>query len=272
MPGVILANVTPAVLAGLLGEPVPDVAAGCQVKVNLMLRRLPRLRDSTVTPEQAFGGTFHINETLSQLDGAYTTAAAGEVPAPLPCEIYCHSLTDPSILSAELRDAGAATLTVFGLHVPHGLQAADPERMRSRLTDAVLASLNSVLAEPIQDVVMTDAHGRACIETKTTVDLENALGLTAGNIFHGDAGVAVRRRRRPVGHPGAAMGGGHRTTNGSCCADQDRAAAERCPESAVTMPRWRYSRTAEPQWRYSRTAEPQWRYSRTAEPQWRYSR
>ena len=28
----------------------------------------------------------------------------------------------------------------------------------------------------------TDAHGRACIETKTTVDLENTLGLTAGNI------------------------------------------------------------------------------------------
>ena len=108
------------------------------------------------------------------------------MPSPLPCEIYCHSLTDPSILSAELRDAGAATLTVFGLHVPHELQAADPERMRRRLTDAVLGSLNSVLAEPIQDVVMTDAHGRACVETKTTVDLESALGLTAGNIFHGD--------------------------------------------------------------------------------------
>ena len=182
----VLANVTPAVLADLLGEPAPDIAAGCQVKVNLMLRRLPRLRDATVTPEQAFGGTFHINETWSQLDAAYAAAAAGQVPSPLPCEIYCHSLTDPSILSAELRDAGAATLTVFGLHVPHELQAADPERMRRRLTDAVLGSLNSVLAEPIQDVVMTDAHGRACVETKTTVDLESALGLTAGNIFHGD--------------------------------------------------------------------------------------
>ena len=182
----VLANVTPAVLADLLGEPALDVAAGCQVKVNLMLRRLPRLRDATVTNEQAFGGTFHINETWSQLDTAYATAVAGEVPAPLPCEIYCHSLTDPSILSPELRDAGAATLTVFGLHVPHELQASDPERMRGRLTDAVLTSLNSVLAEPIQEVVMADAHGRACVETKTTVDLESALGLTAGNIFHGD--------------------------------------------------------------------------------------
>ena len=32
---------------------------------------------------------------------------------------------------------------------------------------------------------MIDAHGRPCIETKTTADLEDALGMTAGNIFHG---------------------------------------------------------------------------------------
>ena len=181
----VLANVTPAVLARLLGEPEPEVADGCQVKVNLMLRRLPRLRDAGVTAEQAFGGTFHINETWTQLYDAYTAAEAGRVPAPLPCEIYCHSLTDPSILSPALRESGAATLTVFGLHVPHRLQAADPEGMRERLTAAVLESLNSVLAEPIQDVVMTDAHGRPCIEAKTTADLEAGLGLTRGNIFHG---------------------------------------------------------------------------------------
>jgi phytoene dehydrogenase-like protein len=57
--------------------------------------------------------------------------------------------------------------------------------MRERLTDAVLASLDSILAEPIRDVVMNDAHGRPCIEAKTTADLEDTLGMTAGNIFHG---------------------------------------------------------------------------------------
>ena len=181
----VLANVGPAVLSGLMGESSPAVADGAQVKVNMMLRRLPRLRDDTVTPEQAFGGTFHINETWSQLDAAYTAAASGRIPAPLPCEIYCHSLTDPSILSPGLRAAGAATLTVFGLHVPHALQRSGQDTMRDRLTEAVLASLNSVLAEPIQDVLMTDAHDRPCIETKTTVDLQDTLGMTGGNIFHG---------------------------------------------------------------------------------------
>ena len=32
---------------------------------------------------------------------------------------------------------------------------------------------------------MEDSAGRLCIETKTTVDLEHALGMTAGHIFHG---------------------------------------------------------------------------------------
>ncbi|OBC06744.1 hypothetical protein A5784_09645 [Mycobacterium sp. 852013-50091_SCH5140682] len=182
---VVLANVTPTVLAGLLGEPAPETAPGAQVKVNLMLHRLPRLRDESVTPQQAFGGTFHINETYSQLGNAYKTAADGSVPDPLPCEIYCHSLTDPTILSEQLRAAGAQTLTVFGLHTPHALASGDPDRMRDRLTSAVLNSLNSVLAEPIQDVLMEDSAGRLCIEAKTTVDLDAALGMTAGNIFHG---------------------------------------------------------------------------------------
>lgn len=176
----VLAGVTPAVLAGLLGERSPASAHGAQVKVNMVLRRLPRLRDDGVTPEQAFGGTLHVNETWAQLEAAYSRAAANVLPDPLPCEIYCHSLTDPSILSPALRESGAATLTVFGLHTPHALSAS-----RDLLTDAVLNSLNCVLAEPIQDVVMTDANGLRCIETTTTRDLEHALGMTGGNIFHG---------------------------------------------------------------------------------------
>jgi phytoene dehydrogenase-like protein len=151
-----------------------------------VLRRLPRLRDDSVTPEQAFGGTLHVNETWTQLDAAYLRAAAGALPDPLPCEIYCHSLTDPSILSPALRESGAQTLTVFGLHTPHSSFADDePTRMRDALTEAVLKSLNCVLAEPIQDVLMDDGSGLRCIETTTTLDLEHALGMTSGNIFHG---------------------------------------------------------------------------------------
>ncbi|OBE92074.1 hypothetical protein A5775_14585 [Mycobacterium sp. 852002-10029_SCH5224772] len=182
----VLAGVTPTVLAELLGEAAPPAAAGSQVKVNMVLRRLPRLRDRAVTPEQAFAGTFHVNETWTQLDVAYTQAAAGQTPNPLPCEAYCHSLTDPSILSDDLRGSGAQTMTVFGLHTPHALFSySDPDALRGRLTDKVLTSLNSVLAEPIQGLLLRDAQGRPCIETTTTSDLERTLGMSGGNIFHG---------------------------------------------------------------------------------------
>jgi phytoene dehydrogenase-like protein len=182
----VLAGVTPTVLAGLLGEPPPPSAPGAQVKVNMLVRRLPGLRDDSVAPEQAFSGTMHVNETWTQLQEAYSAAAAGRLPDPLPCEIYCHTLTDPSILSADLRGAGAHTLTLFGLHTPHSLCAgADGDAVRARMTDSALSSLNSVLAEPIADLLLPDGRGGRCIETKTTLDLERALMMTGGNIFHG---------------------------------------------------------------------------------------
>jgi len=176
----VLANVAPYVLARLLGDEAPAKPEGAQVKVNLLLSRLPRLKDESVDPVAAFGGTFHINETWTQLGDAYDRAAAGAIAAPLPAEIYCHSLADPSILSVELQQSGAQTLTVFGLHTPSRLTASAAE-----LQAAVLASLNSVLAEPVESLLLTDASGAPTIETKTTADIEAALGMPGGNIFHG---------------------------------------------------------------------------------------
>jgi phytoene dehydrogenase-like protein len=49
----------------------------------------------------------------------------------------------------------------------------------------MLASINSVLAEPVESLLLTDAHGAPTIETKTTADIEAALGMPGGNIFHG---------------------------------------------------------------------------------------
>ncbi|MDR5701545.1 phytoene desaturase family protein [Agromyces aerolatus] len=214
----------------------PDVAVaslgrlrrpeGAQVKVNLLLARLPRLRDREVAPEHAFAGTFHINELATQLEAAYDAASAGELPDPLPCEIYCHTLSDRSILGPELAASPAQTLTVFGLHVPDRLvDRYGNDALRVLLRDAVLASLDSVLAEPISDVIATDASGEPCIEVKTTRDLEDALGMPGGNIFHGPLswpwaeagtplttaaerwGVATRHPRILICGSGAVRGG-----------------------------------------------------------------
>ena len=157
---------------------------GSQLKVNLLLARLPRLREAGLAPERAFAGTFHVNETASQLQHAYERAAAGALPDPVPCEAYCHSLTDPSILAPELRASGAQTLTVFALHMPARLFAEDPDGARERALAATLASLDGVLAEPLEDCVMRDGEGRPCIEACSPLDLEHELRMPGGHIFH----------------------------------------------------------------------------------------
>lgn len=182
----VLAGVAPAVLAGLLGERPAAAPEGAQLKLNLLLGHLPRLRDRHVDAEAAFAGTFHINESQSQLQEAYAQAAAGEIPTLPPCEAYCHSLTDPSILGDELRASGAHTLTVFGLHMPARLFAQDPAGAKARAVDATLRSINSVLAEPIEECLLTTPDGESCLEARTPVELESELGMPGGHIFHRD--------------------------------------------------------------------------------------
>ena len=180
----VLANVARPVLESLRGRSSAHSIEGAQVKVNMLLKRLPKLKSET-DPVAAFGGTFHINEGFEQLQTAFELSGRGEIPNPLPCEIYCHSITDPTILGETLRGSGAQTLTVFALQTPHSLlRAKDNDVMRQKLEDAVVDSINSVLSEDVRDLMLVDANGKPCIETKTTLDLENALGLPGGNIFH----------------------------------------------------------------------------------------
>jgi len=193
----VLVNAAPYALSRLLGEPTPPAPEGSQLKVNMLLRRLPRLRDA-LDPREAFSGTFHIAEAYSQLDTAYREAAAGTLPSAPPSEIYCHTLTDPSILAPELAARGMHTLTLFGLHTPAGLFAADHDRSGQRLLDATLAQLDSVLAEPIRDCLATDSHGRPCLEARTPLDLEREVGLPGGHIFHGDLSFPYRTDDDPA--------------------------------------------------------------------------
>ncbi|TCO36070.1 phytoene dehydrogenase-like protein [Kribbella steppae] len=181
----VLANVAPATLDALRGRPVGDKPEGSQLKVNLLLSRLPALKSGD-DPRRAFAGTFHIDEDYSQLESAYQSALSGELPAVPPSEVYCHSLTDPSILSPALVASGHHTLTVFGVHFPARLFASDNDAARAEATRRVLAGLESYLAEPLEDCIARDVDGNLCIEAKTPYDIEESVGMPGGHIFHGD--------------------------------------------------------------------------------------
>ncbi len=184
----VLANVAPWVLAGLLGErarPGATKPVGAQLKVNFLLDRLPRLA-SGADPRVAFAGTLHLSEDYPELERAYADAAAGRVPSSMPGEVYCHSLTDPSILG-QVPD-GTQTLTYFGLHLPATLfdDPATRAERKGLAVERAIASLDQHLVDPIESVVARDADGRPCIEAKIPQDIEADLGMPGGHIFHGD--------------------------------------------------------------------------------------
>jgi phytoene dehydrogenase-like protein len=199
----VLANVAPAILDDMISDAAiaqSERPEGSQLKLNMLLKRLPRLRDAE--PELAFAGTFHVNEGYGQLQAAYEEAASGQIPSLPPCEIYCHSLTDPTILSPQLRAAGAQTLTLFGLHMPARL-FTDHERAKSQAVEATLRSLNGALGEPIEDCLWIGADGAPCLEARTPVELEAELGMPGGHIFHRDLSWPFAESEAEIGSWGA---------------------------------------------------------------------
>ena len=181
----LLSNAAPAHLDRILGKKTKDSLSGSQLKINMLLKALPRLK-SGADPKKAFAGTFHINESYDQLEDAYATSKKGYIPEHAPSEMYCHTLTDSSILSAELASKGFHTLTLFGLHTPAELFEKDNAHAKSIAQKRCLDALNAYLVDPIESVLAVNSDGSLCIEVKSPLDLEKDVRLPGGNIFHRD--------------------------------------------------------------------------------------
>lgn len=183
---VVLCGAAPTVLASLLGAGDPGEAIeGAQIKVNMVVRRLPRLR-CRVDPAVAFAGTLHVNEGADQLDRAWENATAGSLPSPVPCEVYCHSLTDRSVIGPQLRDdPHIHSLGLFALQTP-GRLFDDNQVSPEAAQEACLASFQEVLAEPLDDCILRTPAGKPCVEVHTPPQLAQTLALPGGNIFHGE--------------------------------------------------------------------------------------
>ena len=181
----LLSNAAPAHLDRILGKKTQDSLCGSQLKINMLLKALPRLK-SGADPKKAFSGTFHINESYDQLEGAYQSAKSGVIPEHAPSEMYCHTLTDPSILSDDLASKGFHTLTLFGLHTPAELFEKDNNAAKKMAQKRCLDALNDYLLDPIESVLAVNSDGSLCIEVKSPLDLEKDVRLPGGNIFHRD--------------------------------------------------------------------------------------
>jgi phytoene dehydrogenase-like protein len=171
-----------AKFVGKLYQPGP-ADEGSVFKINMLLRRLPKLKATHYASAEAFCGTFHSDEGYQQMNVSYQQAVRGQLPDKTPCEVYCHTLTDDSILAPELREKGFHTMTLFGLDTPWSLFARDNKTMKTLAEKKFIVSMNQWLEEPLEDCLAVARDGTRCIESKSPVDIEDALGMYRGNIF-----------------------------------------------------------------------------------------
>ena len=172
---------------------------GSVFKINMLLRRLPKLKAKKYPATEAFCGTFHSDEGYQQMNISFDQASGGRLPEKTPCEMYCHTLTDDSILASDLRQQGFHTMTLFGIDVPFSLFVRDNETMRRQAEKKFLTSINQWLEEPIEECLAIARDGRPCIESKSPVDIEDALGMYHGNIFHNAPTFPFAERKEQVG-------------------------------------------------------------------------
>jgi phytoene dehydrogenase-like protein len=86
----LLVNFGRNVLAKFVGKLYqPDPAdEGSVFKINMLLRRLPKLKATRYAAAEAFCGTFHSDERYGQMNVSYDQASQGRLPDKTPCEVY----------------------------------------------------------------------------------------------------------------------------------------------------------------------------------------
>ena len=203
----LLVNFGRNVLARFVGKLYqPDATdEGSVFKINMLLRRLPKLKAARYASTEAFCGTFHSDEGYEQMNVSYDQAREGRLPGKTPCEVYCHTLTDGRILARELHKQGFHTMTLFGLDAPWSLFARDNRTMRKLAQEKFIESINQWLEEPLEDCLAVARDGTLCIESKSPVDIEDALGMYHGNIFQDAPTFPFAETRRQAGTWGVEM-------------------------------------------------------------------
>jgi phytoene dehydrogenase-like protein len=197
----LLINFGRNVLAKFIGKfyQPESTDEGSVFKINMLLRRLPKLKATRYAAAEGFSGTFHSDEGYKQMNVSYDQASEGRLPDKWPCEVYCHTLTDDSILGPELREKGYHTMTLFGLDAPWGLFARDNNAMRKLAEKKFIKGINQWLEEPLEDCLAVARDGSLCIESKSPVDIEDALGMYHGNIFQDAPTFPFAETKRQAG-------------------------------------------------------------------------
>jgi phytoene dehydrogenase-like protein len=194
--GVVVSGLDPRLtMMGLVGEKhLPDdfVAQlkryryrGSSGKVNLALDRLPEF--ACRPGVEHLMGDANISPSIEFLETAYDEAKYGDFSSkPFMNIIY------PSLLDKQMAPEGKHVMSIFVQYAPYAIKEGPehwPER-RDAFGEAVISTLEDYCPTIRDDIL----H----MQVLSPWDLEQKIGLTEGNIFHGELNLEQMLFQRPV--------------------------------------------------------------------------
>jgi len=157
---------------------------GSSGKVNLALDELPNF---TCLPGDGphLRGSISISPSMDYLERAYDEAKYGTFSSRPYMDILIPSTIDPS-----MAPPGKHVMSIFVQYAPYHLKGTTWEDQRVAFGDAVVDTL-SEYAPNLKNAIV----GRQVI---SPLDMEQKIGLTEGNIFHGELTLDQLFFLRPV--------------------------------------------------------------------------
>ncbi len=179
---IIVSNADPVTTLRLLGEAadlnwrrrveaIPMKSA--TVKLNAVLSELPDFtaRPGTRMPHHL--ATINTPLTKPEWRACHADAMAGRIPQKLWTEIYLQTAYDPSV-----APAGKHVMSVFAQYVPHDFMTGTWDDHRAEVGQVLLRSIGRFCRNLPEAVIDHELLGPP--------DVEERLGLTGGQIFHGE--------------------------------------------------------------------------------------
>lgn len=162
---------------------------GSSGKVNLSLDALPDfecLRHLTPSDRVSYlSGAISISPSIDYIERAYDDAKYGRFSRRPYMDIVIPSLIDPT-----MAPPGKHVMSCFCAYAPYDLADGTWEQQREAFGDAVIDTL-SEYAPNMKDIVL---HRQVL----SPWDMEQQMGLTQGNIFHGELSLEQLFFLRPV--------------------------------------------------------------------------
>jgi phytoene dehydrogenase-like protein len=142
-------------------------------KLNMVLSRAPQLRGLDADASDLQRASFTLVPWLDDAQRCYERSRQGSISE----ELWIDCLV-PSLIDSTLAPPGRHVMTCFIQYLPYRLAGTSWDAQREPLTRQILRQIESFVPGLTDSIVASRLY--------TPADLESVLGITEGNIFHGD--------------------------------------------------------------------------------------